>query len=66
MEIEQADFAVVSVSIEVRSAIPIEYTIKLAITSVKRQVTVQAAGGLFPGNAIGPSRSYSLRLQTSF
>ena len=46
LQIEHAEFATVSASIEVRSAIPIEYTIKLAIASVSTQITVQAADTL--------------------
>ena len=46
VQIEQPGFAAVSMPIEVRSAIPIEYTVKLAIESVNTQVTVQAADTL--------------------
>lgn len=46
VQIEQPGFAAVSLPIEIRSAIPIEYTIKLAIESVNTQVTVQAADTL--------------------
>lgn len=55
VQIEQAGFAAVSAPIEVRSAIPIEYTIKLAIASVNTQVTVQAADTL-----LDPYRSTSV------
>jgi len=46
VQIEQPGFAAVSMPIEVRSAIPIEYTVKLAIESVNTQVTIQAADTL--------------------
>ena len=42
VEIRQAGFAEVSMPIEVRSAIPREYAIKLAIEAVNTSVTVQA------------------------
>lgn len=46
VRIEQAGFAPVSMPVEVRSAIPMEFTIKLAIASLSTTVTVQAADTL--------------------
>jgi len=42
VEIEQPDFAPASVTIELRSAIPMEYHISLALPSINTSVTVQA------------------------
>jgi hypothetical protein len=42
VEVEHADFATASVTIELRSAIPLEYHIGLTLASVSTSVTVQA------------------------
>ncbi|HYM77425.1 MAG TPA: TonB-dependent receptor [Candidatus Dormibacteraeota bacterium] len=55
VQIRQAGFAVVSVPIEVRSAVPREYSIKLAIAAVSTSVTVQATDTL-----IDPHRASSV------
>ena len=54
VQIQQAGFATVSVTIEVRSAIPIDYHVKLTLASVSASVTVQAADTL-----IDPHRASS-------
>jgi len=54
VQVEQAGFAPVSVTIEVRSAIPIDYHVKLALPSVTTSVTVQANDTL-----IDPARANS-------
>lgn len=55
IEIQQAGFAPLSMPVEVRSAIPIEVPIKLAIASVSDSVTVEARGTL-----IDPHRTNSV------
>ena len=55
VQIEQPGFAAVSMPIEVRSAIPIEYTITLTIAAVSTSVTVQA-----PDTLIDPHRATSV------
>ena len=55
LQIQQPGFAPASATIEVRSAIPVEYSIQLALPSVTASVTVQAGYTL-----IDPHRSTSL------
>ena len=55
LRIEQPGFAPVAATIEVRSAIPVEYSIQLALPSVNMSVTVKAGYTL-----IDPHRSSSL------
>ena len=60
VQIQQAGFAQVSAPVEIRSAIPIEYSIKLSLASVTTSVTVQDADTLIDPyragstNEIGP------------
>ncbi|HEV2323896.1 MAG TPA: TonB-dependent receptor, partial [Terracidiphilus sp.] len=55
VEIRQAGFADVSVPIEIRSAVPVEYGIKLGLPTITTSVTVQAADTL-----IDPHRASSV------
>ena len=55
VRIEQPGFAPASASIEVRSAVPVEYSIKLNLPSVNTSVTVRAAETL-----VDPHRSTSV------
>jgi hypothetical protein len=55
VRIQQPGFAPASATIEVRSAVPVEYSIKLGIPSVSESVTVQATQTL-----IDPHRSSSV------
>ncbi len=55
VRVEQAGFAPASASIEVRSAVPVEYSIKLSLPSVTTSVTVQATETL-----MDPHRSTSV------
>ena len=43
LQIQQAGFAPVNAPIEVRSAAPLEYSVKLGLASIITSVTVQAA-----------------------
>ncbi|MFL6442214.1 MAG: carboxypeptidase regulatory-like domain-containing protein [Candidatus Sulfotelmatobacter sp.] len=55
VRVEQPGFAPASASIEVRSAVPVEYSIKLNLPSVNTSVTVRAAETL-----VDPHRSTSV------
>jgi hypothetical protein len=53
VEVEQPGFAAVSDSIEIRSSVPIEYTIQLKLPSVKESVTVVSANTLIDPDQAG-------------
>ena len=55
VQIEQPGFAPISVPIEIRSAVPVEYSIKLVIAAVATSVTVQDVDTL-----VDPHRSSSV------
>ena len=52
VEVEQAGFATVSETVEIRSSIPKEYRIQLKLSSVNQSVTVSA-----PNTLIDPDRA---------
>jgi hypothetical protein len=56
VRVQQAGFATASATIEVRSAVPVEYSMQLNLASVTTSVTVQAADTL-----IDPHRSTSVK-----
>ncbi len=53
LEVRQPGFAAVSASVEIRSSIPIEYTIRLALPSVRQTVNVSAANTLIDPDQAG-------------
>jgi hypothetical protein len=53
LEIRQPGFAVVSETVEIHSAIPTEYTIRLVLPSVNQSVTVTAANTLIDPDQAG-------------
>jgi hypothetical protein len=53
LEIHQSGFAAVSDSIEIRSSIPIEHTIRLNLPTVNQSVTVNAPGTLIDPDQAG-------------
>lgn len=53
LEIREPDFAPVSQSLEIRSAIPLAYTIKLSLPSVSTSVTVTDADTLIDPHRVG-------------
>ena len=53
VQIEQAGFAAVSESVEIRSVIPLEHTIRLALASVTASVTVQDSDTLVDPHRAG-------------
>src|SRR5947209_19671573 len=55
LQVEQAGFAPVSVTLEVRSAVPVEYHVELTLPSVNTSVTVQATETLIDPHRSKPS-----------
>jgi hypothetical protein len=53
LEVTQAGFAAASASVEIRSSLPLEYTIQLKLPSVKQSVTVTAANTLIDPDQAG-------------
>ena len=54
LEIREKDFAPVSQSLEIRSAIPLSYSIKLSLPSVATSITVTDADTLIDPHRVGP------------